>query len=230
MRVSRDAKKKETQLKKNMYIISTFNNTLASLGGSERYLSVGTSHTVAFCKALNAWRTTPINELNSNGCLNLGTVLAGKEKDRPFQTMCVAGWEWLIIFEFVEDMRPDFPALAQQSLNSAHSVSKQLTEMETAAIIAERYQKTQQMGQPASLASAVHAAGQSEPKRKEYLDSVAAYVKLYVGGEDFPIVHFLESFFAQYGCSLVIGEEFMDATINLHFKAERGSYLRPMCN
>ena len=89
--LSRDDVKRKQQVEKNANLIATSNNMLAPLTGSERYLTVGTSHTVAFCKAVMAGCKTPVNELSTNGCLSLGSILACKSDDHPFKTMCSKG-------------------------------------------------------------------------------------------------------------------------------------------
>ena len=99
--LSRDATKREHQLLKNQNVISASNNMLANQTGSERYLTVGTSHTVAFCRAVLAGCKTSVSDLSHNGCLNLGNILAGKDNDCPFKTMCAQGWQWLIDPEFI---------------------------------------------------------------------------------------------------------------------------------
>ena len=207
--LSSDPTKRAKQLDKNKELVSSSKGMLAPVSGAERFLTVGTSHTMAFCKAVNAGCVTNVDDLSSTGVLSLSSILASKQngsEDHPFKNMCTDGWKWLIIPSFVEDLHPELPALIQQSLNSSHSVSKQPTEMEVAATIAEYYEKMH-----LSLDEAVNAAGQSEPRCKGYLATVAHYVKCFAGDNGFPIVRFLESYSSQYGCSLVIGEEFMSA-------------------
>ena len=229
--LSRNAQKRQQQLQKNKDLVAASNEMLASLNGSERYLTVGSSHTMSFCKAVLSGCKTMIPELSHNGCLSLGNILAGRGSDHPFQIMCATGWEWLILPEFLEDLYPDLPAMIQQSLNSSHAVAKPPTEMETAATIAEYYAKMKMSAKTANLALAVQAAGQSEPRCKSYLHSIANYVQQYAGGDDFPIIHFLQNFSVQFGCSLVIGEEFMDAITNLQFKTLDSSFpwIRAAC-
>jgi hypothetical protein len=228
--ISTDPAKRQHQLEKNRQLVAASNGTLAPVLGGERFLTVGTSHTVAFCKAVNACCLTKQPELSSNGTLNLSSILAAKQagnEEHPFKSMCCTGWKWLIIPSYVEDLHPELPALIQQSLNSSHAVSKQPTEMEVAATIAEFYEKMN-----LSLDLAVHAAGQSEPKCKPYLATIAHYVKCFAGGDSFPIIRFLESYSGQYGCSLIIGEEFMSAVAYVDLKGDAGTtypFLRAAC-
>jgi hypothetical protein len=227
--ISNDPIKRAHQLARNKDLVAASNGMLAPVTGAERFLTVGTSHTMAFCKAVNANCSTKIEELSSTGVLSLSSILASKQvgnENHPFRSMCAEGWKWLIIPSFIEDLHPELPALIQQSLNSSHSVSKQPTEMEVAATIAEYYEKMK-----LSLDEAVKAAGQSEPKCKHYLATIAHYVKCFAGGEQFPIVRFLESYSSKYGCSLVIGEEFMSAVTFIDMKGDGTTFpfLRAAC-
>lgn len=62
--LSREAAKRNHQLLKNKELVTASNSMLASLNGSERYLTVGTSHTVAFCRAVLAECKTSVSELS----------------------------------------------------------------------------------------------------------------------------------------------------------------------
>ena len=190
--ISFDPCKRLKQIDLNKGLVESSQGMLAPVTGSERFLTVGSSHTVAFCRAVNSGCRTTIPELSLNGSLSLSHILHGKEEGHPFKEMCIEGWRWLIIPSWVEDRFPDLPSLWQQSLNSSHAVNKQATEMEVAATIADHYSKMKLAGATPDLEKAVQAAAQSEPHCGSYLTTIAFYVKMYAGGPEFPMVHFLD--------------------------------------
>ena len=213
---------RQQQLKRNADVIALADGMLASVNGSERYLTIGTSHTVAFCKAVNAQCKTIPNELalSQNGVLSMAYLLTGKAPGHPLESMLARGWKWLVVPAWVEECFPSLPALWQLALNSSHAVNKAATEMEVASTIAQFYtqMKLGSNASDASLEKAVQAAAQSEPKCKPYLQTIGHYVRTYAGGDSFPIIHFLESFSKMFGGSLIIGEEFMTAITYADFK------------
>lgn len=124
-KLSNDPAKETKQLDKNIQLAAANNGMLAPVSGAARFLTAGASHTVAFCKAVNAACVSNMPKLSSTGFLSLATILAKRQisnEDRRFKSRCADGWKWLIVASFVEDLHPELPALIQLSLNSSHSV------------------------------------------------------------------------------------------------------------
>ena len=105
--ISFDPCKRLTQFDLNKGLVESSQGMLAPVTGSERFLTVGSSHTVAFCRAVNSGCRTTIPELSSNGFLSLSHILHGKEEGHPLKEMCIEGWKLLIIPSWVEDRVPD---------------------------------------------------------------------------------------------------------------------------
>ena len=77
--ISNDPSKRAQQLARNKELVAASNGTLAPVTGAERFLTVGTSHTMAFCKAVNANCSTKIEELSSTGGSKL-VIYIGKRR------------------------------------------------------------------------------------------------------------------------------------------------------
>ena len=205
--VSRKADKRAEQIRVNTQLAETSENYLAPVVGSEIVLSVGCSHTVAFCRAVLTNCKTSASELaTASGHLNLDSILVGKDRlGHPFYKMCSQGWTWCVISSEVEEAFPQLPALWQSTLNSSHAVSGQALEMETALLIAEVYKHTK------SMDAAVAATRDSQPRCLHYLDAIVHYVKNYAGGESFSVIHYLADFSKTLRSNLLLGEEYMKA-------------------
>ena len=87
--ISFDPCKRLKQLDLNKGLVESSQGMLAPVTGSERFLTVGSSHTVAFCRAVNSGCRTTIPELSLNGSLSLSHILHGKEEGHPFKEMCI---------------------------------------------------------------------------------------------------------------------------------------------
>ena len=83
---------------------------------AEGFLSLSTSHTTAFLRAIN------------HGC-----------KDDPCWDLIQNGWPWLILSHLVEGQWPMLPTLLQGAMNSANSISKAPSELELAAQLAHLF-------------------------------------------------------------------------------------------
>ena len=169
-----DGESRKRQLNANQNLAATSNAMLPAPIGDERYLTLGNSHWVMFCKALQA------------GCVNP----KGQQLHTPaeLEKLMAEGWEWQAISEKVEQSFPSFPSLCQSALNSVNSNATSTGELE-AMLQLSSYLKS-----GATLSDAVEAVHAAQPVCGQYLQDIATFVKLYTGGEDFPLLDQLKGF------------------------------------
>ena len=169
-----DGESRKRQLNANQNLAATSNAMLPAPIGHERYLTLGNSHWVMFCKALQA------------GCVNP----KGQQLHTPaeLEKLMAEGWEWQAISEKVEQSFPSFPSLCQSALNSVNSNATSTGELE-AMLQLSSYLKS-----GATLSDAVEAVHAAQPVCGQYLRDIATFVKLYTGGEDFPLLDQLKGF------------------------------------
>ena len=182
---------------------------LADVNGSETCITVGLSHTVAFCRATNSGCKTCVPELGgTHGTLSLDSVLAASaaRANHPFRTMCEKGWAWFCIDSSVEEQIPDLPSKWQSALNVTHAVGSGAKELETASFLANCLKTSNDMG------AAMEAAKQSQPACSNYLEPIGYLVQYYGGGPpEFPVIAYLNSFAKAFGGSILLGEEYTRA-------------------
>jgi hypothetical protein len=205
--LSPDSAIREEHLKKNRQLVEASDGCLAPVTGTETMISVGCSHTTAFCRATMAGCRTPITELDcAGGYLSLDGLLASKpdNQNHPFRSMCADGWEWFCIRSEVEKGYPQLPGLWQAALNASHAVNGAAHELESAAFIADCMKSANDLSQ------AISAAKQSHPACYEYLPVIGHYVQNYGGGlPDFRIIQYLDVFSKTYSKNVSIGQDFM---------------------
>ena len=86
--MSPNAAKGLEQKQANQALVAASNGMLAPVTGQERYLSVASSHFVAWCRAVLASCNTTEGEV-----LSMDAILAGKGQgqDDPFRVLCLMG-------------------------------------------------------------------------------------------------------------------------------------------
>ena len=212
--------KHEEQVQCNKKLVEGSNKMLAPVTGEERYLSLGTGHTTAFCRAVIAGCPTPYKDIrDANGNLNAAML---KASNQNLSKMLTDGWTWFVVPWWLEDEVPEWPHLAQKALNVHHSVVSSANEVEVAASIA---QEIAYQGSNVNWSDALAATAASEPPCIDYINTVGKYVKTFGGGVDAPIISFLAGFGRQYGVTLKLGEEFFVALTDLQFPSELKIYV-----
>lgn len=212
--------KHEEQVLGNKKLVDASNRMLAPVTGEERFVSLGTGHTTAFCRAANAGCPTPYKDIrDSNGNLNAAML---KASNQNLSKMLTDGWTWFVVPWWLEDEVPEWPHLAQKALNVHHSVVSSANEVEVAASIA---QEISYQGDKVSWSDAIAATAASEPPCKDYIDTVGKYVKTFGGGDNAPIISFLAGFGREYGVTLKLGEEFLVCLTELQMPGELRIYI-----
>ena len=177
--MSPNAEKRKEQKQANETLVKSSNGTVVPVTGQERYLSVASSHFVAWCRAVLASCNTTEGKV-----LSMDRILAGKGQGDPFRVLCQQGWTFTILDGQLEEVLPGKASWIQMTMNSVHSNLKQITEMECLAHMA----KYVSFGH--TISSAKDLVMSSQPKCAHYLDTMAQYLQLYGGGSDhqFPFV------------------------------------------
>ena len=216
--ISADNHKKETQLDAMRGLVVGAENRLAPVSGKERFRTVSSSHISQFAKAVHFGQCS--SELPE---LKQFTVeaLHMQFKDDEFARLVRHGWTWRVISSHVEDSCPWLPQLLQHSLNTDHGIGQTPTEIEVALNVAFHYKSL------GSLEQAVKMCSSSCPL--SYLQAIATFAKNFGGGQDFPLLHFLQSVQKLLGASLFLGEEFMTCLSQLDFKCKSSTFPMLRC-
>ncbi|CAE7228312.1 unnamed protein product [Symbiodinium sp. CCMP2592] len=185
---------RRVQVEANEALVQKSSGLLAPLQGSERYMTVSSSHTTAFLKASQHRCKRPGA---AGGFLNL--------EDEALKEAVSKGWPWLVLSWRAEFLVPTLPAFVQMVLNSVHSVGLGIQEMEAAQQVALLVSSGQ------SFKDAVQSVKASRPACHSYMDFVGLYVQKFGGGPDFPLISFLSDFCKELSITVCIGEELFKA-------------------
>ena len=230
MEVSKKSTKRSDQIAKNQQLVKDSQGHLAPVSGQERFLasfcfsisqklllflmllgktlfgssagflSLSSSHTVAFLRAMEAGVPGPD-----------GHQAEVPKADASWQ--CIdQGWLWVVISSVVEEAIPQLATWLQLGMNSSNSIGKPQTELELAATIATMFT------QGLDLAQAMKRAKEGDIKCQASLGDVTTYVQKLAGGKSFPLIFFLATFAKQFGNALMIGQELMATLANMDFK------------
>ena len=171
----KDQRQKQIQL--NVDLVASSNGALAPVNGNERFLSVATTHTSAFCKAVEM------------GCKENPTAPATDIKCDPgLVAVCAQGWPHVVFKSEVEENWPALPAWIQLSMNAQNASFKQVNEVEAASLMSTF------MNHGDTLAAALAKVKEADPQCKASLETIAYYVSRYGGGHGQALVSFLSSF------------------------------------
>lgn len=166
--------KRDAQLQANSQMCLKANGMLGEVLGSERFVTLGTSHFVMYCRALQQKAFGPE-----------GTRM---QPNPEFSELLQKGWQWVAICSAVEDAFPTFATWCQATLNSVNSASKMVGELEAMLQISTYLQ------QGHSIESAVALVKAAAPSCSHYLPDIAHFVRLFLGGSTFPLLVQLRDF------------------------------------
>ena len=168
------------QLRANQQMIGQSKGVLAPLQGGERFLSLASSHFNQFCRALD------------HGCTKAdGTQL---HMTPEIKALVESGWQWTMLKAEAAVMFPDLPAFCSMSMNAHNSNTILTNELEAMMELAALHRSGMRMQ------DAVPAVCQSSPSCKAYIDDCAQFMRLYSGGDTFPMLLWLDGF-----CDLACG-------------------------
>ncbi|CAL1153508.1 unnamed protein product [Cladocopium goreaui] len=195
---------RKRQLDANVALVKASGDTLAPVTFQERFLTVATSHTAAFCKAVEQGLKGP-----------LGFPVDPKQ-DPGLQQLCSKGWPFLVLSNAVEVKWPQLPSYIQSALNAVNNSYQQMTEIEAAS------QMCEYLNHGMALKEALQKVQECDPACKRSLEAIAWFVSRY-GGERQCLVKFLAHFSKTYG-SLLLGEEMMKSIAYMEFKGSTSLY------
>ncbi|CAE7392483.1 unnamed protein product [Symbiodinium sp. CCMP2592] len=181
--------KRNEQIRANTDLSERSNGLLSPVLGSERAMTVSSSHTTAYLKASLMKCKRP----NSGGSLSL--------EDECMRDAVNQGWPWLLISWRAEAMAPNLPAFVQMVLNSVHSVGLACQEIEAAQQVALMCTSG------STVKDAVNSVKASKPACEDYMEHVGVYVQKFGGGSPFPLISFLASFAKDLALTVAVGEE-----------------------
>ncbi len=185
----------------NKRLVETSNGLLAPVSETEKYLTLGTSHTSAFCKAaIHACKSKYEDLADSNGNLDTQAI---KAKNAEFRAMLEEGWSFFVAPYWIDDELPEWAPVAQRALNLHHAVNADANEIESACGLLEVLENETEE----AWAAATEAIEASEPKCKPYLKSVAAFTKS-VGKE---LVQCIADVLKSVGATVHLGQDFTEA-------------------
>ena len=172
--LSQNPTKREEQLNANQKMIDAPEGMLGHMTKQERYLTLGNSHMVMFCRAMEQQALDP-----AGGALHTPPEL---------EQLLKQGWRWQVLHPSVEESFPQFPAFCQSSLNSVNNNSTHTAELESMLLLSNYVQKGCTMKQ------AVDAVKAAQPSCGSYLEDIAHFCQYYFGGETFPLLSQLRDF------------------------------------
>jgi hypothetical protein len=182
------------------------NGMIAPPSGSERFESVGASHSTGWARAVNYGCVTDIPSLqDGTGHLDKAALLRDPEMAKMLNT----GWAWTIIPAGAAKEFPELPDMLQRSLNSSNTVSSDETELEVAVSIAEYASQMERGGEDVNWAKAVEAATAGDPACAGYASVIADLVRKCGGGYGAPAIKSLDAMAKKYSENRVFGEDFL---------------------
>ena len=133
-------------------------------------------------------------------------------QDEAFNQCAKEGWLWKVLASEVEAELEWIPGFFQGAMNTSQQVHSVPTEMEQAMSIAWWY------GKSGKVEDAVAQTKASMPLSAQYLKTIAQWVVKYGGGDSFELVKLLQSISKQFGGSVLLGADFLQAVVELDFK------------
>ena len=190
------------QIQFNKDLEASSSGLMCPLTGGERYLTVSSTHTSQFCKALLHGCQTPEGSLkDSKGNLSLDML----GKDLVLKEMASVGWEWLVIPWYVEEAFPKLPAMIADALNSVNGIFEAQGELELALTIANSA-----VGAATFEWDDLATSCCTSPQVVHYAKWIGKLVKNLGGGKDqgYPLIKFAQEFQKQFGNSCFVGRDF----------------------
>ena len=205
---------RQKNIEANIQLVARSQGLLAPVNGSEFILSLGTGHTAAFFKAVEAGGPTPEKTLqDSDGNFDKHKLKANAE----FTRLCEHGWEWTIIPAEIDNLFPKFAHIAQKALNTSNHVASTTGELEGARTMADMVtDPTLQGREDLDKIILQHIADLALPCAS-YSEHILKFVKLFGGGPGGPTILFMDKVGKDFGCTLKLGEAFWQALANTTF-------------
>lgn len=208
-----------SNLQANLALIQKANGLLAPLNGEELYLTLGCSHTVAFCKVAPLGGPTPEKGLqDDNGKLDYGKLI----KQPEYKAMIEDGWDWDVIPWDVDQMFPRFAKVVQKALNGSNSASTEIGELDTAVNFADLQVDLAGVAdwEKLALQNVKGMCMSCAP----YSEVILEFVKLYGGGPGAPHISFMDSIGKAFNSNMLLGEQFWRGLTYTEFADKNSMY------
>ena len=155
-------------------MVASADNMLSPLHGTERFLSIASSHFTQWLRAVEYGASNPE-----------GRKLTVTASLKP---LLEEGWQWLVIKAEAEQIFPTLASFGSMSMNAQNTNALAASELECMMQLSSLYKSGMQMS------AAISAVEQSAPACMAYLQDVALFVRPYAGGDAFPLLKWLDSF------------------------------------
>ena len=211
---------RDAQVLANERLIARSHGLLAKPTRKERYLTLGTGHWTAFCRAVDAGGKTPEPTLQDEE----GNI----DRQRLFQnqnmkTMVEVGWDWWVFPAEMDTLFPKCSDTAQKALNVSNHIASMIGELESAKLAADTMKDA--VGQTVSsddvqkeMVAAVEATcAPCSP----YAASICKFVAVYGGGVDAPQIQFLDAVANAFGCKATLGAGYWSEVANIVFPTKK---------
>ena len=171
---------REKQVGANAALHEQSGGCLASVTEEERFLSVSSSHTTAWLKAMHQGCEAPGPELAAQLSL-------ADPKCASIMHVLEHGWEWVVLNATVEVTWPTLPSFLATALNASNNNQRAMSEVECAAQLAQDLS----LGVP--LLDAMEHLKKCDPSCLRSLPCIGDFVCKYGGGEQMPLIKFFGS-------------------------------------
>jgi hypothetical protein len=214
--VSANSAKHQEQLNFNIELTEAANGLLAPVSGVERFLTVSSSHTAAFCRAVLHGCSSPNNPID--GKLHKAHYVV----DPQYKVMLEEGWSWKVISSVASERFPELPAFAAKALNAAHNVTSIVTELEVASRMPTHWEI--ENGMPTNWGYIQADSTSDHPSCQPYVRAISEWVRMYGGGKSFPLVTFLAKFGKMFALNRLLGQEFWNGVTFINFNSKDNMY------
>ena len=185
----------------NLKLVDQAEGLLAPATSKERYATLSCSHFTCGARAVLAGcRSSEKSLQDKTGHLNIHEVCAN---DEVLKDLFTSGWTWLVLPGYLEVLYPELPDLAQSSLNADHGTYSMANELQV--MLSLSGQAAQHPGIKA-WEEAIETVRRSMPPSHSYLTLLADFAREYGGGDDVPMIRFLDAFAKEFGANKTIGE------------------------
>ena len=218
------AEKRKHLFEFNDALVRASNNKLAPVSGLERFASLATSHTFAFCKAAEARCSTDYAEI-ADSAGRLDPALLGNNNN--MKTMMEEGWDVFVVPYWIEDDIKNWPHWCQSACNVTNAAKTVMSEVETMSSLVEDIMAMQ--GDVPNWQAAKESVESDDPSCSAYLADVVQIVQRYGGDkkDGWQKIKFLATFARDYGASVMLGQEFTKAVATLEIPKSLEEL--PMC-
>ena len=206
---------RQQHIEKNQELIARADGLLAPINGTERYVSVGCGHTVAFCKTVQNGGVTNQPELQAKGSNRIDTQKICMSAD--FDTMVNRGWTWEVIPACVDETFPEFSTIAQRALNTQNHTNTAISELECMMTIEASLTDPGFRAMPNFKELALDNISAMAAPCSSYAASLLEFVSIYGGGPGAPFIKFMDSVAKGFGCNVSLGSAYWAGLASAQF-------------